>query len=80
MPCLNLGICCVICVLMCLNLGICINFTANMQAFIDESLDNVLPNLGMQCAKYFQDFTRLLCTLLKIFEKIAQKRMGQYKK
>jgi len=29
-----------------------------MQAFIDESLDNVLPKFR-QHAKYFQDFTRL---------------------
>ena len=53
-----------------------------MQAFIDESLDNVLPKFR-QCAKYFQDFTQLFCTLLKILNKIfknAQKRMGQYKK
>ena len=48
-----------------------------MQAFIDESLDNVLPKFR-QCAKYFQDFT-LLKILNKIF-KIAQNRMGQYKK
>jgi len=50
-----------------------------MQAFIDESLDNVLPKFR-QCAK---DFTHLLCTLLKILNKIfkiEQKRMGQYKK
>jgi len=41
---------------MCLNLGICINFEAkcaNMQAFIDESLDNVLPKFR-QRAKYSQ--------------------------
>ena len=38
---------------MCLNLGICINFNdANMQAFIDESLDNVLPKFR-QCVKDF---------------------------
>ena len=36
-----------------------------MQAFIDESLDNVLPKFR-QCAKYFKDFTLLFCTLLKI--------------
>jgi len=31
---------------------------ANLQAFIDESLDNVLPKFR-QRAKYLQDFTRL---------------------
>ena len=38
----------------------------NMQAFIDESLDNVLPKFR-QHAKYFQDFTRLF-VLAKDFE------------
>ena len=55
---------------MCLNLGICINFKANdanIQAFIDESLDNVLPKFR-QCAKYFQDFTRLFLHFAKDFE------------
>ena len=53
-----------------------------MQAFIDESLNNVLPKFR-QYGKYFQDFTPLFCTLLKILNKIfkiAQKRMRQYKK
>ena len=50
----------------------------NMQAFIDESVDNVLPKFR-QCAKYFQDFLHFANFLNKIF-KIAQKRMGQYKK
>ena len=43
---------------------------------------HVLPKFR-QCAKYFQDFARLFCSLLKILSKIfkiAQKRMGQYKK
>ena len=35
-----------------------------MQAFIDESLDNVLPKFR-QCAKYFQDFTRLFALWTK---------------
>ena len=38
-----------------------------MQAFIDESLDNVLPKFR-QCAKYFQDFTRLFLHFAKDFE------------
>ena len=53
-----------------------------MQAFTDESLDNVVPKFR-QCGKYFQDFTPLFCTLLKIWNKIfkiTQKRMRQYKK
>ena len=46
---------------MCLNLDICINFKANdtnMQAFIDESLDNVLLNLGsvLNISKILLDF------------------------
>ena len=44
---------------MCLNLGIHINLKqndANMQVFIDENLDNVLPKFR-QRAKYSQDFT-----------------------
>ena len=54
-----------------------------MQAFIDESLNNVLPKFR-QCGKYFQDFTPLFYTsLLKILNKIfkiTQKRLRQYKK
>ena len=48
-----------------------------MQAFIDESLDNVLPKFR-QCAKYFQDFTRLFCTLLKILNKIFKLRKREW--
>ena len=63
--CLNLGTCSVICVWMCLNLGISSIFkqnNANLQAFIDKSLDDVLPKCR-QCAKYLQDFylTFALC-------------------
>ena len=43
-----------------------------MQAFIDESLDNVLPKFR-QHAKYFQDFTRLL-HFAKDFELKLRKR------
>ena len=84
MPCLNLGTCSVMCVWMCLNLGISSILeqnNANLQAFIDKSLD-VLPKFR-QCGKYLQDFYLTFCTLLKILHKIskiAQKRMGQYKK
>ena len=84
-PCLNLGTCSVICVSMCLNLGISSILkqnNANLQAFIDKSLDDVLPKFR-QCAKYLQDFYFTFCTLLKILHKISkivQKRMGQYKK
>ena len=36
-----------------------------VQAFIDESLDNVLPKFR-QCAKYFQDFTQIFALCLKL--------------
>ena len=82
MPCLNLGTCSIICVSMCLNLGISSILkqnNANLQGFIDKSLDDVLPKFW-QCAKYLQDFNLTFCTLhLKILHKIskiAQKRMG----
>ena len=55
---------------------------ANLQAFTDKSLDDVLPK-SRQHAKYLQDFYLTFCTLLKILHKyikIAQKRMGKYKK
>ena len=67
---------------MCLNLGISSILkqnNANLQAFIDKSLDDVLPKFR-QRAKYFY---LTLFTLLKILHKISkivQKRMGQYKK
>ena len=81
MPCLNLGPCSVICVWMCLNLGISSILkqnNANLQAFIDKSLDDVLPNLLIgSMLNIYKIFT---CTLLKILRKIVQKRMGQYKK
>ena len=83
MPCLNLGTCSLICVWMCLNLGISSILkqnNANLQAFIDKSLDDVLPKFR-QCAKCLQDFYLTLCTLLKILHKISkivQKRMGHY--
>ena len=53
----------------------------NLQAFIDKSLDDVLPKFR-QCAKYLQGFYLTFSTLLMILHKIskiAQKRMGQYK-
>ena len=71
MPCLNLGIS-----------SILKQNNANLQAFIDKSLDDVLPKFR-QRAKYLQDFYLTLCILLKILHKISktvQKRMGQYKK
>ena len=64
MPCLNLGTCSVICVWMCLNLGISSILkqnNANLQAFIDKSLDDVLPKFR-QRAKYLQDFYLTFCT------------------
>ena len=85
MPCLNLGTCNVTCVWMCLNVGISSilkQHNANLQAFIDKSLDDVLPKFR-QCAKYLQDFYLTFCTSLKILckiSKIVQKRMGHYKK
>ena len=84
-PCLNLGTCSKICVWMCLNVGISsilMQNNGNLQAFIDKSLDDVLPKFR-QRAKYLQDFYLTFCALLKISHKIsktAQKRMGQYKK
>ena len=57
MPCLNLVTCSVICVRMCLNLGISSILkqnNANLQAFIDECLDDVLK--FRQHAKYLQNF------------------------
>ena len=84
-PCLNLGTCSVICFWMCLNLGISSILkqnNANLQAFIDKILDDVLPKFR-QHAKYLQDFYLTFCTLLKILHKISkivQKRMGRYKK
>ena len=47
-----------ICVWMCLNLGISSIMkenNVNLQAFIDKSLDHVLPKFR-QHAKYLQDF------------------------
>ena len=75
-PCLNLGTCSVICVCMCLNLGISSILkqkNANLQAFIDKRLDDVLPKFR-QCAKYLQDFYLTFCTLLKILHKISKLR------
>ena len=69
MPCLNLGTCSVICAWMCLNLGISSILKQNnaIQAFIDKSLDDVLPiNLGSVLNIYKQDFYLIFCTLLKI--------------
>ena len=60
MPCLNLGTCSVICVWICLNLGISSINNANLQAFIDKSLDDVLPKFR-QRAKYLQDFYLTFC-------------------
>ena len=71
MPCLNLGTCSVICVWMCLNLGISSILKQNIQAFIDKSLDDVLPKFR-QCAKYLQDFYLTFCTLLRILHKISK--------
>ena len=45
---------------MCLYLGICINFeanNANMQAFIDESLDHVLPKFRNGICKFLLNFS-----------------------
>ena len=60
----------------CLNLGNCwvptfrhLHHDANMHAFINESLDNVLPKFRHH-AKYLQVYTWLFCTLLKILSKI----------
>ena len=84
-PCLNLGTCSVICVWMCLNLGISSILkqnNANLQAFIDKSLDDALPKFR-QRAKCLQNFHLTFCILLKILDKISklvQKRMGRYKK
>ena len=58
MPCLNLGTCSVVCVWMCLNLGISSILKQNnaIQAFIDKSLDDVLPiNLGSVLNIYTQN-------------------------
>ena len=74
MPCLNLGTCSVICVWMCLNLGISSILkqnNANLQAFIDKSLNDVLPKFR-QHAKYLQDFcffvlSILFCAIFDIF-------------
>ena len=55
---------------------------ANVQAFIDDSLGDLLPKFR-QHAKYLQDFYLPFCSLLKIMHKISkivQRRMGQYKK
>ena len=85
MPCLNLGTCSVICIWMCLNLGISSILkqnNVNLQAFIDKSLDDVLPKFR-QRAKRLQDLYLTFCTSLKILckiSKIVQKRIGQYKK
>ena len=76
MPCLNLGTCSVICVWMCLNLGISSiskQNNANLQAFIDKSLDDVLPKFRQHAKNFYLHFA-------KDFAKIVQKRMGQYKK
>ena len=56
----------------------------NVQEFIHNSLDDVLPKFR-QCAKYNTDkiFYLTFCTLLMILHKISksvQMRMGQYKK
>ena len=64
-PCLNLSACSVIRVQMCLYLGISsILYNANLQTFIDKSLD-VLPKFR-QHAKYLQDFY-LTLALAKYF-------------
>ena len=78
-PCLNLGTCSVICVWMCLNLGISSILkqnNTNLQAFIDKSLDDVLPKFR-QRAKHLQDFYLSFCTFFSMISKIVQKRMGQ---
>ena len=70
---LNLGTCIVICVRMCLNVGISSILkqdNANLHAFIDRSLDDVLLKFR-QCAKYLLDFYSIFWTLLKILHKIA---------
>ena len=41
---------------------------ANLQAFIDKSLDDVLPK-SRQHAKYLRDVYLTFCTLLKILHK-----------
>ena len=54
MPCLNLGTCSVICVRVCLNLGILSILkqnTVNLQAFIDKSVDDVLPKLRQHASR-----------------------------
>ena len=49
-----------------------INFEdANLQAFTDKNLDDVLPKFR-QRAKYLQDFYLTFCTLLKILHKISR--------
>ena len=60
MPCLNLGIS-----------SILKQNDANLQAFIDKSLDDVLPKFR-QHATYLQDFYLTFCTSLKILHKISK--------
>ena len=58
MVCLNSGTCSVICDWMCLNLGISSILkqnNANLQAFLNKSLNDMLPK-SRQRAKYLQDY------------------------
>ena len=66
---------------MCLNVGILSILkqnNVNLQAFIVNSLDDVLPNFR-QCAKYLQDFYLTFCTLLKIFHNIKYQKLRKRK-
>ena len=79
MPYLNLGTCSVICVWMCLNLGISSILkqnNANLQAFIDKSSDDVLPNKFRQRAKYLQNFYLTFCTDFALNIKNCAKENG----
>ena len=81
-PCLNLGTCSVICVWMCLNLGISSILkqnNTNLQAFIDKSLDDVLPKFR-QRAKHLQDFYLSFCTFFSIKYQRLCKREWDSKK
>ena len=84
MPCLNLGTCSVICVWMCLNLGISSILkqnNASLQAFIDKSLDDVLPKFR-QRAKYLQDFYSTFCTLQRFctkYQKLSKREWDSTK-
>ena len=57
--CLNVGTCSVICVWRCLNLGILSILkqnNANLPAYIDKSLDNVLPRFSLNFQHFAKDF------------------------